>query len=46
MHCYYVDGRVCVGVGADISEWFSVSVRLRQGCVASLVVLCVYRSFR
>ena len=32
---FYVDSRACVRVGNDVSEWFPVNVRLRQGCVMS-----------
>ena len=32
---FYVDSRVCVWVGSDVSEWFPVNVGLRQGCVMS-----------
>ena len=32
---FYVDSRACVRVGNDVSEWFLVNVRLRQGCVMS-----------
>ena len=30
---FFVDCRVCVRVGNDVSEWFLVNVGLRQGCV-------------
>ena len=30
---FYVDSRVCVQVGNDMSEWFPVNVGFRQGCV-------------
>ena len=30
---FYVDSRACVQVGNDVSEWFQVNVRLRQGSV-------------
>ena len=29
---FYVDSRVCVRVGNDMSEWLTVNVGLRQGC--------------
>ena len=32
---FYVDSRVCVWVGNEVSEWFPVNVGLRQGCVMS-----------
>ena len=32
---FYIDSRVCVWVGNDVSEWFPVNVGLRQGCVMS-----------
>ena len=32
---FYIDSRACVRVGNDVSEWFPVNVRLRQGCVMS-----------
>ena len=32
---FYVDSRARVRVGMDVSEWFPVSVGLRQGCVMS-----------
>ena len=32
---FYVDSRVCVWVGNDVSEWFSVNVRLSLSCVMS-----------
>ena len=31
-----------VGVGNDVSEWFPVNVRLRQGCVMSPWLFNVY----
>ena len=33
MQSFYVDSRAGVRVGNDVSEWFSVTVGLRQGCV-------------
>ena len=30
---FYVDSRVCVWVGNDVSEWFPVNIGLRQDCV-------------
>ena len=35
---FYVDSRACVRVGSETSEWFSVKVGLRQGCIISLAV--------
>ena len=32
---FYADSRACVRVGIDVSEWFPVNVKLRQGCVMS-----------
>ena len=32
---FYVDSRVCVRVGNDMSEWFPLNVELRQGFVMS-----------
>ena len=32
---FYVDSRVCVRVGNDVSEWLPDNVGLRQGCVMS-----------
>ena len=32
---FYVDSRACVRVGSEVSEWFTVKVGLRQGCVMS-----------
>ena len=32
MQSFYVDNSACVQVGNDVSEWFSINVRLRQGC--------------
>ena len=31
----YVGSKACVRVGNEVSEWFPVRVRLRQGCVMS-----------
>ena len=39
---FYVDGRACVWVGNDVSEWFPVSVGLRQGCVMSPWLFNIY----
>ena len=30
---FYIDSRASVGVGNDVSHWFTVNVGLRQGCV-------------
>ena len=38
----YVDSIACVRVGNDVSEWFQVSVGLRQGCVISPWLFNVY----
>ena len=32
----YVGSKACVRVGNEVSEWFPVTVGLRQGCVMSL----------
>ena len=32
---FYVGSRACVRVGSEVSEWFTVKVGLRQGCVMS-----------
>ena len=37
-----VDGKACVRVGNDVSEWFPVNVGLRQGCVMSPWLFHVY----
>ena len=39
---FYVDSRACVWVGNDVSEWFTVNVGLRQGCVMSPWLFNVY----
>ena len=39
---FYIDSRACVRVGMDASEWFSVNVGFRQGCVMSLWLFNVY----
>ena len=39
---FYVDSRVCVWVGNDVSEWFPVNVGIRQGCVMSPWLFNVY----
>ena len=38
----YVDSRAYVRVGNDVSEWFPVTVGLRQGCVMSPWLFNVY----
>ena len=38
----FVDSRACVPMGNDVSEWFSVNVGLRQGCVMSPWLFNVY----
>ena len=42
MQSFYVDSRACVLVGNEVSEWFSVNVGLRQGCVMSPWLFNVY----
>ena len=37
-----VDSRACVTVGMDVSEWFPISIGLRQGCVISPRLFDVY----
>ena len=39
---FYVNSRECVRMGNDVSEWFPVNVRLRQGCVMSPWLFNVY----
>ena len=39
---FYVDSKACVRVGMDLSEWFPVNVRLREGCVMSPWLFNVY----
>ena len=39
---YIVDSRACVRVGNEVSEWFSVNVGLRQGCVMSSWLFNLY----
>ena len=39
---FYVNSWACVRVGNDVSEWFPVNVRLRQGCVMSSWLFNVY----
>ena len=39
---FYVDSSSCVRVGMDVSEWFSVNVGFRQGCVMSSWLFNVY----
>ena len=39
---FYVDSRARVLVGNDVSEWFPVSVGLRQGCVMSPWLFNIY----
>ena len=31
----YVDSKACLRIGGEVSEWFSVNVGVRQGCVMS-----------
>ena len=38
----YIDNRECVRVANDVSEWFSVNVELRQGCVMSPWLFNIY----
>ena len=42
MQSFYVDTRVCVPVGNDVSEWFPVNVGFRQGYVMSPWLFNVY----
>ena len=42
MQSFYVDSRARVQVGMDVSEWFPANVRLRQGCVMSPWLQCIY----
>ena len=45
LQSFYIDSRACVQMGNDVSEWFLVNVRLRQGCVMSpwlFNVLCIH----
>ena len=39
---FHVDSGVCVHVGNDVSEWFSVNVWLKQGCVISPFLFNVF----
>ena len=39
---FFIDSRACVWVGNDVSEWFSINVRLIQGCVMSPLLFNVY----
>ena len=39
---FYVDCWACDRVGNDVSEWFPVNVRVRQGCVMSPWLFNVY----
>ena len=42
MQSFYVDRRVCVREGNDVSVWFLVKVGLSQGCVRSPWLFNVY----
>ena len=42
VHCFYVDSRVSVSVGYDVSEWFLINIGLRQSCVLSSWLFSVY----
>ena len=42
MQSFYIDSRVCVRVGNDVSEWFLVNIGLRQGSVMSPRLFNVY----
>ena len=42
MQSFYVASRACVRVGNVVSEWFPVTVGLRQGCVMSPWLFNVY----
>ena len=39
---FYVDSTACVRVGNDVSEWFSVNIGVRLGCVMSPWLFNVY----
>ena len=39
---FYIESRARVRVENDVSEWFPVNVRLRQGCVMSPWLFNVY----
>ena len=39
---FYVDSRACVRVGNDMSQWFLVTVGLRQGCVITPRLFNIY----
>ena len=39
---FYIDSMACVRVGNDVSGWFPIYVRLRQGCVKSPWLFNVY----
>ena len=39
---FYVDGRASVREGINVSEWFPVNVRVRQGCVMSSSLFNIY----
>ena len=42
MQSFYVDSRACVRVGNDVSEWLTINVGIRQGCVMSPWLFNVY----
>ena len=37
-----MDNRVCVRIGNEVSKWFTVNVRVRQGCVMSPWLINLY----
>ena len=39
---FCIDSMACVRVGYDVSKWFPVNVRLRQGCVMCPWLFNVY----
>ena len=43
MLSFQKDSIACVRVGNDVSEWFPVSVGLRQGCMMSPWLFNVYK---
>ena len=42
---FHVDSRECVQMGIDVSEWFTVNVGLRQGCMMSPWLFNVYNIY-
>ena len=39
---FYIDSRVCVWIGINVSECFLVNIGLREGCVMSTWLFYVY----